>query len=575
MMKNNYLKLFVALLLWVCLTGIQAQTTKELPDNKKVKVTYVGNAGFLINIGDKKILIDALFKGFKGNYNLPQKIQDKLTLAQAPFDNVDLILVTHAHADHVNSDMVRQHLKNNPKAIFASTQQMVNILNGFKDRCIPFNPTKEKSESKVINGISIETFYLPHGPNSKTINIGFLVSVNGVTFFQTGDADFEQFTFEKFRALQLPEKKIDLLFIQHYYLRGGSLGKKFINEGIGGNYIIPIHYHFTNPSFDRAIVLENYPESIIFKKELESWCIPDKKGKFPILKGDYLGRPLPGDTPVVFAPGIVSTHHLEHSAPRFSPDGTEVFWERVRRPIIKGVNGKMIMTMQRSGNRWSRPTITKDFPVFFTNGKRFYFSPLPKPTKKTINTARQNNSKNQKNTIHLLAQYPELKYTRGLSVADNRNIYFMSHLEGPLNGIGIYRAEYINGEYTKPKPLPRSINKKGFLNWTPFIAPDESYLIFSSNCQGEGKDWGDLYISFRLADKTWTNPVNLGKPVNSPGQERFPMVSQDGKYLFFTRPTAKNHQDVFWVSAKVIDKLRNKNKFKKNKSDKLTKGDLL
>jgi L-ascorbate metabolism protein UlaG (beta-lactamase superfamily) len=83
-------------------------------------ITYVGNAGFLISIGDKKILIDALFKGFEGSYKLPQEVQDKLTLAQAPFDDVDLILVTHAHSDHIDPVMVLQHMQNNPDAIFDS-----------------------------------------------------------------------------------------------------------------------------------------------------------------------------------------------------------------------------------------------------------------------------------------------------------------------------------------------------------------------------------------------------------------------------------------------------------------------
>ncbi len=284
-MKNKFL-IIVILLSWFCLTGMQAQNTKEFPKGNEVKITYVGNSGFLINIGDKRILIDALFKGFEGQYSLPQKVQDKLTSAQAPFDEVDLILVTHAHGDHINPDMVRQHLKNNPKAIFASTQQMVKALNGFTDRCVGFNPTKEKSESKVINGISIETFYLPHGPNSKIINIGFLVSVNGITFFQTGDADFEQFTFEEFRSLQLPEKKIDIAFIQHYYLTGDPSSRRFIEKGIGGKYIIPIHYHFTTPAFDTKIIKQNYQEAIIFKEELHSWRMPDKKDKSPVLKAD-------------------------------------------------------------------------------------------------------------------------------------------------------------------------------------------------------------------------------------------------------------------------------------------------
>ena len=84
----------------------------EIADNN-VSITYIGNAGFLIQIENKKILIDALFKGFEGTYELPQYIQEKLKLAQAPFDDVDLILVTHAHGDHIDPDMVLQHMKNN------------------------------------------------------------------------------------------------------------------------------------------------------------------------------------------------------------------------------------------------------------------------------------------------------------------------------------------------------------------------------------------------------------------------------------------------------------------------------
>ncbi|TFH39665.1 MAG: MBL fold metallo-hydrolase, partial [ANME-2 cluster archaeon] len=180
-------------------------TVSTYAQKEKVDVTYVGNAGFLINIGDKKILIDALFKGFADNYNLPEHIQEKLKLAQAPFDDVDLIIVTHAHGDHVDPSIVAEHMKNNPKAIFASTKQLVDHLKDSTERSIGFNPTKEKSDKKEIHGITVETFLLPHGPDSRIINNGFLVSVNGVSFFHTGDVDFDQFTFEEFRSLQLPE----------------------------------------------------------------------------------------------------------------------------------------------------------------------------------------------------------------------------------------------------------------------------------------------------------------------------------------------------------------------------------
>lgn len=263
-----------AIIIFLLLSYIAISTYAQI---EKVDVTYVGNAGFLINIGDKKILIDALFKGFEGDYGVPLEVQNKLTSAQAPFNDVDLILVTHAHGDHIDPDMVRQHMQNNSKAFFASTQQLVDALQDSTDRWIGFKPTKEKSDSQVISGISVEAFYLPHGTDARIINIGFLISANGITFFQTGDADFDQFTFEEFQTFKLPERNIDLSFIQHYYLRGDSLSTKFVKDGIGGKYIFPIHYHFTTPPLDTSIVRQNYPNAIIFKEELQTWEMPQKE----------------------------------------------------------------------------------------------------------------------------------------------------------------------------------------------------------------------------------------------------------------------------------------------------------
>jgi len=132
----------------------------------------------------------------------------------------------------------------------------------------------------------------------------------------------------------------------------------------------------------------------------------------------------------------------------------------------------------------------------------------------------------------------------GFTAQENKSLV---HAPGPLNDSGIYRAEFINGEYARPELLPRSINLPPFLNWAPFIAPDESYVLFSSNRAGSLDDAGDLYISRRLADGGWTDPVSLGEPVNSREQEWFPRLSPDGKYLFFTRPTPGHDQDVYWV----------------------------
>ncbi|MFA6127735.1 MAG: MBL fold metallo-hydrolase [Bacteroidales bacterium] len=289
-MKNK----LICLLILVCIIGLGKPANTAAHQNLKssvyspnsvgilneVSITFVGNAGFLIKAGSKKILIDALIKGFKGEYELPVDIQKKIALNQPPFDSVDLILATHAHGDHFDAGMTRQYLKNNPKAVFASTSQLTSILADFPDRVITFNPSKGKSDCKELKGINIEAIYLPHGATeagqTELLNYGFIVSVNGVKLFHTGDIDIQQFTFDEFRAYQLPEKKIDIAFIQHFYLTTDPMERKFVQDGIGSRYIIPSHYHYTTPPMDTVLVLRNYPDAVVFKEELQKWVMPSE-----------------------------------------------------------------------------------------------------------------------------------------------------------------------------------------------------------------------------------------------------------------------------------------------------------
>lgn len=244
----------------------------------EVRVTFVGNAGFLITVNDKKILIDALFSGFPGDYILPREIQDKLALGLPPFDNIDLVLATHSHGDHFDASLVRRFLSNNPVAVFASTPQAAALLNDFSNRVIAFAPAKNKTATAEIQGVHVEAVYLSHGapPEGKTeiLNYAYLATIEGVTLFHSGDIDISQFSYDEFRALCFPEKKIDLAFLQHFYLGDAPAEQKFIREGIAARHVFPMHYHYTVPPMNRESVLRNYPDAILFKSELENWVMP-------------------------------------------------------------------------------------------------------------------------------------------------------------------------------------------------------------------------------------------------------------------------------------------------------------
>ena len=77
----------------------------------------------------------------------------------------------------------------------------------------------------------------------------------------------------------------------------------------------------------------------------------------------------------------------------------------------------------------------------------------------------------------------------------------------------------------------------------PFVAADGSYLLFQRHY--------DIHVSFRGPDGGWLAPTPLPSPVNTPEGELCPVVSPDGRYLFFMR---SGH--VYWVDASCIDNIR-------------------
>ncbi len=274
-MKNKRVLLLVLVLI-AASGAVQPTPCSAFPSRAEaspagVRVTFVGNSGFMITIGGKKILIDAMFVG-NSEYRLPQDVQDALADARPPFDGVDVILVTHNHGDHFNAPMVRQHLKNNSKARLISTAQVTGQLADFGDRVIPLAATNGKPAQKEVDGIQVEAIYLSHGPvpagREEIVNFGYIASVDGINLFHTGDA----YTRVIDMTVPLsPGKPIDLAFIPHMTLDDEPFNRKIVQEWIKGRYIFPIHYAYTMRPLDRAKIKSSYPDAILFDKELQSW----------------------------------------------------------------------------------------------------------------------------------------------------------------------------------------------------------------------------------------------------------------------------------------------------------------
>ena len=103
------------------------------------------------------------------------------------------------------------------------------------------------------------------------------------------------------------------------------------------------------------------------------------------------------------------------------------------------------------------------------------------------------------------------------------------------------------------KTIPKVCSKTD--DWDPFVAPDESFLLWASDRPG-GYGGMDLYISFRSElNQEWGPPINLGNNINTENYEVAPRLSPDGKFLFFDRPM-QGTQDIYWVSSELIHQLK-------------------
>ena len=113
---------------------------------------------------------------------------------------------------------------------------------------------------------------------------------------------------------------------------------------------------------------------------------------------------------------------------------------------------------------------------------------------------------------------------------DGKELYFVSRRSGNAD---IYCAKRnANGSWNEPQNLNESINTKG-TEMAPFLHPDGRTLYFSSDTH-TGMGGFDLFMSRRGDDGQWQDPVNLGFPINTSGDEINFFVAADGKTAFIS-----------------------------------------
>jgi hypothetical protein len=258
------------------------------------------------------------------------------------------------------------------------------------------------------------------------------------------------------------------------------------------------------------------------------------------VENKYLGQTPPGNTPKLFAPGLVNTENYTYGA-AFNQPMNEFHFLRI--PLGRTNIEHAIYKYDDYQWQLDKTSEAKGQPFFSPDGKLMHLGRRYKEFtgQEWTETKDLGSSFNK---IRIMRMTSSLKGT------------FVFDEVGSPKGDGVLRYSTLNnGKRSSPKAFDSSINAGSF-SAHPFIAPDESYLLWDTRRE-DGFGDSDIYISFRQADGSWGEAINLGNKINTSGWDAAASVSPDGKYLFFHRLNEAGNANIYWVSAEIIDSLRN------------------
>lgn len=267
---------------------------------------------------------------------------------------------------------------------------------------------------------------------------------------------------------------------------------------------------------------------------------------FPRIEGPLMGQQPPGLVAEPFAPGLISKEGWEIEGV-FAPGMNEFFF------TTRSGKGKPITVIgfRQQNNIWEKY-------IEFTRTGEVAFSP---------DGSRMHMAKGYKDRVgHGWSE------RKSLGPMFDRKDWGIMRLTASTKGTYVfddYKSDDViristlkDGKRQSPKMMGPIVNTG---EWTahPFIAPDESYLIWDSEREGGYGD-SDLYISFRQDDDSWGPAINMGDNVNSDKWDAFASVTSDGKYILFNRRIDDDSDDdnmnvdIYWVDARIIEDLRPK-----------------
>lgn len=219
---------------------------------------------------------------------------------------------------------------------------------------------------------------------------------------------------------------------------------------------------------------------------------------------------------------------------------------------------------KKVNGKWQKPETTsfsgqyKDLEPFLSpDGLKLFFASNRKnndsdEVKKDMNiwyVTRESLSDNWSNPINVGSIINTSANEFYPSVTKKGDLFFTAEYKNSKGKEDIYVSRFINGKYTTPTPLNSAVNSEKY-EFNAFVAPDESFIIFTSYGRKDDLGRGDLYISKRGKHNEWLPAEHLTN-INSKKLDYCPFVDLANNKIYYT--TSK---------SKISNKLNKKKNFK-------------
>ncbi|MBN2263324.1 MAG: MBL fold metallo-hydrolase, partial [Prolixibacteraceae bacterium] len=202
-----------------------------------------------------------------------------------PFDNIDLVFVSSFHADKFDPYVATQFMLHNKHVKMLAPQQVINKMKIFTEdfskiekRIIETTPMANHYDRLIVGDYEIFACNIKHEKieNDHVENIGYLVSMNGVKIFHSGDSDAS--TLSDLRGINMADIGVDIAFLNDNF--GVGRAAKQTNKIVNARYNVLMHFEkfITNSTLDAfADRTKLHPKPHIFKirNEYQDFYISD------------------------------------------------------------------------------------------------------------------------------------------------------------------------------------------------------------------------------------------------------------------------------------------------------------